>query len=84
MKIAGLASHARQLDLVLGEGRRRRVGLVLSGAIQFASLGLSPQGQRVLMGICAAVMTISAQMATSSLPGKADADKVTLPVGGSK
>lgn len=55
-------------------------GLIASGAISPAALGLSEKQQHVLMGICAAVMTLSAQLSTSSLPGKADADKVTLPV----
>lgn len=55
-------------------------GLVVSGAIQPATLGLTEKQAHVAMGFCAAVMTISAQLATSTLPSKADADKVTLPV----
>lgn len=54
-------------------------GLVVSGAIQPATLGLSEKQTHVLMGVCAAVMTISAQLSTSSLPSKADADKVATP-----
>lgn len=55
-------------------------GLVVSGAINPSTLGLTDKQQHVLMGLCAAVMTISAQMATSDLPGKADAAKISLPV----
>lgn len=54
--------------------------LVVTGAISPATLGLSDKQQHVVMGICAAIMTLSAQMASSALPGKADADKVSLPV----
>lgn len=53
-------------------------GLVVSGAIQPATLGLSDKQARVVMGVCAAVMTISAKLATSPLPSKADAQKVTV------
>ncbi len=55
-------------------------GLIVSGAIQPASLGLSDKQAKVVMGISAALLAISAQLSTSALPGKADADKVTLPV----
>lgn len=53
-------------------------GLVVSGAIQPATLGLTERQEHVLMGACAAVMTISAQFATSGLPSKVDAEKVTI------
>lgn len=55
-------------------------GLVASGAIQPASLGLSEKQAHVVMGVCAAVLAISAQFSTSGLPSKADANKVSLPV----
>lgn len=55
-------------------------GMVVSGAIQPASLGLSEKQTHVLMGVCAAVLAFSAQYSTSTLPSKADADKVSLPV----
>lgn len=55
-------------------------GLVVSGAINPASLGLTDKQQHVVMGICAAIMAMSAQFASSGLPSKADAEKVTLPV----
>ena len=55
-------------------------GLVASGTIQPATLGLSDRQAKLVMGICAAITTISAQFASSSLPSKADAQKVTLPV----
>lgn len=55
-------------------------GLVVSGAIQPATLGLTERQAHVVMGLCATVMTVSAQLATSRLPSKADADKVSLPL----
>ena len=55
-------------------------GLVVSGAIQPASLGLTDKQAHIAMGISAALLAIAAQFSTSALPGKADADKVTLPV----
>lgn len=54
-------------------------GLVLSGAIDPAALGMSDKQRHIVMGIAAAIMTLSAQFATSSLPSKADAEKVTTP-----
>lgn len=54
-------------------------GLIVSGAIQPASLGLSDKQAHIVMALSAAIMTISAQYATSGLPSKADADKVTRP-----
>lgn len=53
-------------------------GLVVSGAIQPATLGLSERQAHAVMGLCAAVTAVSAQFATSSLPSKADAEKVKL------
>lgn len=55
-------------------------GLIVSGAIQPASLGLSDKQAHVVMGISAAVMALSAQFATSTLPSKADAQKIAAPV----
>lgn len=55
-------------------------GLVTSGAIQPASLGLSDKQAHILMGVCAAIATLSAQFASSNLPSKADAQKVSLPI----
>lgn len=55
-------------------------GLIASGAIQPASLGLSDKQAHIVMGISAAIMTISAQFASSNLPSKADAQKVSLPI----
>lgn len=55
-------------------------GLVASGAIQPASLGLSDKQAHLVMGVSAAIMTLSAQFASSGLPSKADADKVSLPI----
>jgi hypothetical protein len=53
--------------------------LVTTGAIDPAALGLTDKQKHIVMGICAAIATISAQFATSALPGKADAEKVSLP-----
>lgn len=55
-------------------------GLIASGAIDPASLGLSDKQRHILMGVCSAIGILSAQFATSSLPSKADADKVSLPL----
>lgn len=55
-------------------------GLVVSGAIDPASLGLSDKQRHIVMGVAAAIMTLSAQMSNSTLPSKKDADKVTVPV----
>lgn len=55
-------------------------GLVLSGAVDPRKLGLTDTQAHILMGVCAVVMAVSAQFASSGLPSKADADKVTLPV----
>lgn len=55
-------------------------GLVVSGAIQPGSLGLSEKQAHVVMVACAVVMTLSAQFSRSTLPAKADADRVTLPI----
>ncbi len=55
-------------------------GLVASGAIDPASLGLSDKQRHLVMGICSAIGIISAQFASSNLPSKADAQKVTLPL----
>lgn len=55
-------------------------GFALSGAVNVHALGLTDGQEHVLMGVCAAVLAFSARQASSALPGKADADKVTLPV----
>lgn len=55
-------------------------GLIVSGAIDPAVLGLSDKQRHVVMGIAATVMTLSAQFASSNLPSKADAQKVSLPL----
>ena len=55
-------------------------GLVASGAIDPAILGLSEKQKHLVMGICAALGVISAQLSTSTLPSKADADRVSLPL----
>lgn len=55
-------------------------GLVASGAIDPAALGLSAKQKSLVMAICAAVGIISAQFSSSNLPSKADANKVSLPV----
>lgn len=55
-------------------------GLVASGAIDPASLGLSDKQKHLVMGICAAIGVISAQFSSSGLPSKSDAQKVSLPV----
>lgn len=55
-------------------------GLIASGAIDPATFGLTDKQRHIVMGISAAIMTISAQFATSALPSKADAEKVSLPV----
>lgn len=55
-------------------------GLVASGVIKPDSLGLSDRQSHVVMGICAAIGVISAQFASSGLPSKSDAEKVSLPV----
>lgn len=52
-------------------------GLVVSGAIDPKKLGLSERQQHLVMVACATIMTLSAQFATSALPGKVDAAKVT-------
>lgn len=55
-------------------------GLVLNGTIDAKSLGLSEKQQHLLMMVCGAIMAFSAQQSASSLPSKADAERVTLPV----
>lgn len=55
-------------------------GLIVSGAIDPAALGLSDKQRHLVMGIAAVIMTLSAQFASSGLPSKADAQKVTLPL----
>ncbi len=55
-------------------------GLIVSGALDPASLGLSDKQRHVVMGISAVIMALSSQFASSHLPSKADADKVSLPV----
>lgn len=52
-------------------------GLVTTGAIDPKNLGLSDKQAHIVMGICAAVTAISARLAASNLPSKADAQKVT-------
>lgn len=52
--------------------------LVTTGAIDPASLGLSDKQKHIVMGVCAAIATLSAQFATSTLPSKADAAKVSI------
>lgn len=54
--------------------------LVTTGAIDPAALGLTDKQKHIVMGICGAIAMISAQFSTSALPGKVDADKVSLPV----
>lgn len=54
--------------------------LIASGAIPAQNLGLSDKQQHVVMGVCAAITAVSAQLSTSTLPSKADADKVSLPI----
>lgn len=54
-------------------------GLIASGAIDPAALGLSDKQRHVLMGVCSIIGILSAQFATSSLPSKADAQKVSSP-----
>jgi len=56
-------------------------GLIASGAIDPATLGLSEKQKHVLMGVCAAIGIISAQFASSNLPSKTDAEKVTTSSG---
>ena len=55
-------------------------GLIVSGALDPANLGLTDKQRHVVMGIAAAIMTLSAQFASSNLPSKADAQKVSLPI----
>lgn len=55
-------------------------GLVVSGAIDPASLGLSDKQAHAVMGASAAVLAVSAKLASSPLPSKADAEKISLPV----
>lgn len=55
-------------------------GLIVSGAIDPSALGLSDKQRHLVMGIAAAIMTLSAQFASSGLPSKADAQKVSLPL----
>lgn len=55
-------------------------GLIVSGALDPASLGLSDKQRHVVMGISAAIMALSSQFASSNLPSKADAMKVSLPI----
>jgi hypothetical protein len=55
-------------------------GLIVSGAIQPSSLGLSDKQAKLVMGTSAAVLAISAKLANSPLPSKSDAEKVSLPV----
>lgn len=55
-------------------------GLIASGAIDPASLGLSDKQKHLVMGICAAIGVLSAQFSSSNLPSKADAQKVSLPI----
>lgn len=54
-------------------------GLIASGAIDPSSLGLSDKQKHLVMGICAAIGVLSAQFSSSSLPSKADAQKVSAP-----
>lgn len=55
-------------------------GLVASGSLDPASLGLSDKQRHLVMGISAAIMAVSSQFASSGLPSKADAQKVSLPI----
>lgn len=55
-------------------------GLVTTGAIDPAALGLTDKQKHVVMGVCATIAVLSAQFSTSALPGKADADRVRLPI----
>lgn len=55
-------------------------GLVTTGVIDPKTLGLSDKQAHIVMGVCAAITAISARLATSTLPSKADAQKVSLPV----
>lgn len=54
-------------------------GLVVSGAIQPASLGLTEKQAHVAMAVCSAIMAASAQFSNSSLPSKAEAAAVSKP-----
>lgn len=54
--------------------------LVTTGVIDPAALGLTEKQKHLVMGVCGAIAMISAQFSTSPLPGKADADKVSLPI----
>ena len=54
-------------------------GLVTSGLINPAALGLSDKQAKLVMGICGAIAVIAAKLSSSPLPGKADAAKVAAP-----
>ena len=55
-------------------------GLIVSGAIDPATLGLTEKQKHLAMGVSGAIMALAAQFGTSPLPSKADANKVSLPV----
>lgn len=52
-------------------------GLIVSGVIDPKKLGLSENQHHAVMMACAAILSLSAQLSTSALPSKADAQKVT-------
>lgn len=52
-------------------------GLVVSGTINPASLGLSEKQAHLLMGLCAACLAIGAQLSNSPLPGQKNVEKAT-------
>lgn len=55
-------------------------GLIASGTLDPANLGLTDKQRHLVMGISAAIMALSSQFASSNLPSKADAEKVSLPI----
>lgn len=57
-------------------------GLITTGVINPTALGLNEKQKDFLMVCCGTVLAIAAHYGTSPLPGKADADKVSLPLKG--
>jgi hypothetical protein len=53
---------------------------IVTGAFDAKTLGLTDKQQHTVMLVAGAIVALSAQLATSALPGKSDADKVSLPV----
>lgn len=45
-------------------------GLIVSGVVDLSAFGLSPARQKLVMGLCGAVLYLSAQASTSPLRGK--------------